>query len=173
VDPFVGEIRVFGFEFAPDGWATCDGRLLPIGQNTALFSIIGTIYGGDGRTNFALPNLQGRAPMFWGTGPGLTEHYVGEAGGEGDVTLLGSELPVHQHALRASGARGQLRAPDTTHALASSQLALYKQPRAAKPQPLAPEAVGESGGSQPHNNMMPFLAVNFCIALQGIFPPRY
>lgn len=172
MDPFVGEIRLFGCDFTPSGWAPCDGRLLPIVQNTALFSLIGTIYGGDGRSTFALPDLQGRAPMFWGQGPGLQERLAGEVRGEREVTLLESELPAHQHSLLASGRPADRRAPDPAHALAASKPSVYKQPRGAKLQPLALEAVGPSGGGQPHDNMMPFLPLNFCIALQGVYPPR-
>jgi microcystin-dependent protein len=172
-DPFVAEIRIFGFNFPPKGWATCDGQLMPISQNTALFSLLGTVYGGDGKSNFGLPNLQGSAPMFWGQAPGLSNHDLGEAAGEPFVTLLDSEMPVHQHSLMASSDPGDLSAPDPSRSLARSQPFIYKQPGgAASPQPLALQAVGISGGSQPHNNMMPFLTLNFCIALQGIFPPR-
>jgi microcystin-dependent protein len=173
VDPFVGEIRIFGFNFAPTGWATCDGQLLPISQNTALFSLIGTIYGGDGKSTFALPNLQGRAPMFWGAGLGLAQREVGEVGGVAEVTLSGSEMPGHQHALLASGDTAVVAAPGPTRTLARSKPLIYKQRKgAAAPQALASEAIGPSGGSQPHNNLMPFLTLNFCIALQGIYPPR-
>jgi microcystin-dependent protein len=172
-DPFVAEIRFFGFAFAPKGWAFCNGQLLPISQNTALFSLLGTMYGGDGKSTFALPNLQGSGPMFWGQGPGLSLHDEGEAAGSSTVTLLDSELPSHQHALRANSAQGDLPTPGQTRSLARSSPFIYKTPAgAASPQPLSPTAVGIAGGGQPHNNMMPFLTLNFCIALQGIFPPR-
>ena len=140
-DPFVAEIRIFGFNFAPKGWATCDGQLLPISQNTALFSLLGTFFG--------------------------------EPGGAPNVTLLTTEIPFHQHALQASVDPGDLAAPSNTRSLARSQPFIYKQPAgAAAPQALADAAVGLSGGGLPHNNMMPSLTLNFCIAMQGIFPPR-
>jgi microcystin-dependent protein len=172
-DQFVAEIRIFACNFPPVGWALCNGQLLPISQNTALFSLIGTYYGGDGKSTFALPDLQASAPMFWGQGPGLTDHVLGEAGGTPYVTLLESEMPVHAHGLMANSAAGDLPNPAPNHSLARSSPFIYKQPSgAAAAQPLAPNAVATAGGSQPHNNMMPFLTLNFCIALQGIFPPR-
>ena len=172
-DPFVAEIRIFGFTFAPKGWAFCNGQLLPLSQNTALFSLLGTTYGGDGKSNFALPNLQGSAAMFWGQGPGLSEHFEGEAAGEPNVSLLDTEMPSHQHALMANSAPGDLPTPGPTISLARSSPFIYKTPAgAAAPQPLSPSAVGISGGGLPHNNMMPYLTLNFCIALQGVYPPR-
>jgi microcystin-dependent protein len=172
-DPFVAEIRIVGFNFAPRGWAMCNGQLLPISQNTALFSILGTFYGGDGKSTFALPNIQDSAPMHPGQGPGLSQHSLGESAGQAFVTLLESEMPVHTHALRASSDPGDLGAPDTNRSLARSQPDIYKQPAgAAALQPMSPNAVGLTGGSLPHNNLMPFLALNFVIALQGVFPPR-
>src|SRR5687767_4486752 len=172
-DPFLAEIRVVGFNFAPAGWATCDGQLLPISQNTALFSLLGTMYGGDGKSTFALPNLQGNAPMFWGQGPGLSYRVEGEMSGTPYVTLLQSETPAHTHNLMASSDPADLGAPAPDRSLARSQPDIYKQPAGASPiQPLAPQAVNVAGGSQPHNNMMPYLTLNFCIALQGVFPPR-
>jgi microcystin-dependent protein len=172
-EPFVAEIRIWACNFPPRGWSLCDGQLLPISQNTALFSLLGTTYGGDGRSTFALPNLQGSAPMFWGQGPGLSQHDLGEASGEETVSLIEAEMPSHQHALMASSDPGDLPAPSPARSLARSQPFIYKQPAgAAAPQAMAPEAVGMTGGSQPHNNLMPYLTLNFCIALQGIFPPR-
>jgi microcystin-dependent protein len=170
-DPFVAEIRIFGFNFPPTGWAFCNGQLLPISQNTALFSLLGTFYGGDGKSTFALPNLQGSAPIHQGQGPGLSEYVIGEPGGSDTVTLTESETPVHNHNLMASSDPGDLPAPAPDRSLARSQPFIYKQPPALT-EGLAPQAVGVSGGSQPHNNMMPFLTLNFCIALQGVFPPR-
>ena len=170
--PFVAEIRIFGFNFPPTGWAFCNGQLLPISQNTALFSLLGTFYGGDGKSTFALPNLQGSAPMHQGQGQGLSERFLGEVGGSQSVTLLDSEMPFHTHALMASSDPADLGAPAPNRSLARSQPNIYKQPANANPQPLAPQAVGVTGGSLPHNNMMPYLTVNFCIALQGVFPPR-
>jgi microcystin-dependent protein len=170
--PFVAEIRIFGFNFPPTGWAFCNGQLLPISQNTALFSLLGTFYGGDGKSTFGLPNLQGSAPIHQGQGQGLSEYFLGEPGGTDFVTLLDSEMPFHTHALMASPDPADLGAPAPNRSLARSQPNIYKQPANANPQPLAPQAVGVTGGSLPHNNMMPFLTLNFCIALQGIFPPR-
>jgi microcystin-dependent protein len=172
-EPFVAEIRIFGFNFPPRGWAFCNGQLLPISQNTALFSLLGTTYGGNGQTTFALPNLQGSAAMGPGQGPGLSSHALGESGGTSFVTLLESEIPVHDHGLLASPDPADLGSPGPARALARSQPNVYKQPAGAStPQPLAPQAVGVAGGSQPHNNLMPYLTLNFSIALQGVFPPR-
>jgi microcystin-dependent protein len=172
-DQFVAEIRVFACNFAPVGWALCNGQLMPISQNTALFSLLGTYYGGDGKSTFALPDLQASAPMFWGQGPGLTDRVLGETSGVPYVSLLESEMPVHAHTLMAAPDPGDLPAPGPSNSLARSQPFIYKQPAGAAPaQPLSPSAVGVAGGSQPHNNMMPFLTINFCIALQGIYPPR-
>jgi microcystin-dependent protein len=172
-EPFVAEIRIFGFNFPPRGWASCNGQLLPISQNTALFSLLGTFYGGDGKSTFALPNLQGSAPIATGQGPGLSERVIGEQSGAAFVTLLESEIPVHDHGLLASSDPAELAAPSPNRSLARSQPSVYKQPAGASPpQPLAPQAVGVTGGSQPHNNLMPYLTLNFCIALQGVFPSR-
>jgi microcystin-dependent protein len=171
--PFVAEIRIWACNFPPSGWAFCNGQLMPISQNTALFSLIGTFYGGDGKSNFALPNLQASAPMFWGQGPGLSERFLGETAGAPYVTLLDTEMPVHAHSLMASPDPGDLPAPAPDRSLARSQPYLYKQPAGAAPaQPLSLNAVAPSGGSQPHNNLMPYLTLNVCIALQGIFPSR-
>ncbi len=171
-DPFVAEIRMFPFNFAPKGWAWCDGQILPLSQNTALFSLLGTTYGGDGSTNFALPNLQGSAPMHPGQGPGLSLRSLGESGGTDTVTLLASEIPVHQHKLRASFDPGDLFAPGPTASLASSTGAAAYQPSTAGAVQMAPQAAATAGSSQPHNNLMPYLTVYFSIALQGVFPPR-
>jgi microcystin-dependent protein len=171
-DQFVAEIRILPFNFAPTGWAFCDGQLLPISQNTALFSLLGTFYGGDGKSTFALPNLQGNSPMHHGQGPGLSLHDLGENGGSPTVTLLESEVPAHAHGLRASPDDGDLKAPTASRSLARSIGGSAYQTSAAGVQPMAPEALAPAGGDQPHNNMQPYLTVNFCIALQGIFPPR-
>lgn len=172
-DPFVAEIRIFGFQFAPKGWAFCNGQLLPISQNTALFSLLGTMYGGDGKSTFGLPDMQGNAPMFFGQGQGLTERFEGEMSGVETITLLDSEMPFHQHALQANTAPADLPAPAATRSLARSAPFIYKAPAgAAAPQPMAPQAVSPAGGGLPHNNMMPYLTLNFCIALQGVFPAR-
>jgi microcystin-dependent protein len=170
-DPFVAEIRIFPFNFAPKGWAFCDGQILPLSQNTALFSLLGTTYGGDGKSNFALPNMQGNAPMHPGQGPGLSLHDLGETGGSDTVSLLESEIPAHSHTVGAQNvplgsvvtgggntfthpANGNLFDTGTTLVAMSDNM-------------LAP-----AGGDQPHNNMQPYLTLNFCIALQGVFPPR-
>ncbi len=171
-DPFVAEIRIFPFNFAPKGWAFCNGQLLPISQNTALFSLLGTTYGGDGKSNFALPNLQGSAPMHPGQGPGLSLRDLGETGGSETVTLLNSEMPVHTHALRASVEQGDNRAPSPALSLAVSIGAFAYVAGSPPPSHMAPQALSPAGGSLPHNNMQPYLTVNFCIALQGVFPPR-
>jgi microcystin-dependent protein len=170
-DPFVAEIRIFPFNFAPKGWAWCDGQLMPISQNTALFSLLGTTYGGDGKSNFALPDLQGRAPMHPGQGPGLSLHDLGETGGSETVTLLESEIPAHSHALRANNTLGDTPVP-AGHTLARATYNLYQQTVNANLVSMAPEALPPAGGDQPHNNLMPYLTFYFNIALQGVVPPR-
>jgi microcystin-dependent protein len=172
-DPFVAEIRIFPFNFAPKGWAFCAGQLLPISQNTALFSLIGTYYGGDGKSTFALPDMQGNAPMFWGQGQGLSLRDLGEMSGEEFITLLTTEMAQHTHALQAGTDPADQQVPDPTRAIGRSQPFVYKAPSGAnQPQPMAFQAVAPAGGSLPHNNMQPYLTLNFCIALQGVFPPR-
>jgi microcystin-dependent protein len=171
-DPFVAEIRIFGFNFAPKGWAFCDGQLMPISQNTALFSLLGTTYGGDGKSTFALPNLQGNAPMHWGQGPGLSLHDLGETGGSETVSLLESEIPAHAHAVRAAIDPAELNAPSPARSLARSTSGFAYQSSAAGLVEMAPAALAPAGGDQPHNNLMPYLTLNFCIALQGVYPPR-
>jgi microcystin-dependent protein len=170
-DPFVAEIRIFPFNFAPKGWAFCNGQLLPLSQNTALFSLLGTTYGGDGRSTFALPNLQGSAPMHPGQGPGLSPHDLGEQGGSDTVTLLQSELPAHSHALNASNGPANLQAPGSDRVLGRANVNTYLD-NPANPVAMAPQALSAAGGSLPHNNLMPYLTLNFNIALQGVFPPR-
>ena len=172
-EPFVAEIRIFGFNFAPKGWAVCNGQLMPISQNTALFSLLGTTYGGDGRSTFALPNLQGSAPMGWGQGPGLSDRVLGETGGSNAITLLDSEVVVHSHTLSAqAGAANQNDPTGKYFGTVFGGGALYHAPGGAAPTTMAPQALAPSGGSLPHNNLQPYLTLNFCIALQGVFPPR-
>ena len=168
-DPFVAEIRIFPFNFAPQGWAWCDGQLLPLSQNTALFSLLGTTYGGNGKSNFALPDLQGRAPMHPGQGPGLSLHDLGERGGSDTVTLLESEIPSHRHGLRAD----VLDLADTNVANPAASFGLSTGGTLYQPATnttLSANALAPAGGDQPHNNMMPYLTFYFCIALQGIYP---
>jgi microcystin-dependent protein len=169
-DPFVAEIRIFPFNFAPKGWAWCDGQLLPLSQNTALFSLLGTTYGGDGKSNFALPDLQGRAPMHPGQGPGLSLHDLGETGGSETVSLLESEIPAHSHALTCSQADGISQTPAGELLATGINISQYHTPGALTM--LSPSALAPAGGDQPHNNLQPYLTFYFCIALQGVFPPR-
>ena len=170
-DPFVAEIRMFPFNFAPKGWAWCDGQLLPLSQNTALFSLLGTTYGGDGKSNFALPDLQGRAPMHPGQGPGLSLHDLGETGGSETVTLLASEMPSHSHTVRASNEAANDNLPAPATAITSSSRGNVYSTSPANTT-MSPQSLAPAGGDQPHNNMMPYLTVYFNIALQGVFPPR-
>jgi microcystin-dependent protein len=171
-DPFVAEIRVFPFNFAPKGWAFCDGQLMPLSQNTALFSLLGTVYGGNGKSNFALPDLQGRAPMHPGQGQGLSLHDLGETGGSETVTLLQTEMPFHTHAANASLGSADLQSPAPANVLAEADGPVYKVNPFGAAQTMSPQALTPAGGDLPHNNLMPYLTLNFCIALQGIFPPR-
>ena len=178
-DPFVAEIRIFGFNFAPTGWAQCNGQLLPISQNTALFSLLGTFYGGDGKSTFALPDLQGSVPTNQGQGSGLQEWFVGQMEGSDTVTLLVSEMPLHNHLLAATTTVG------TTNVATNNQLGKGQsgnpvsgvtQARvysANAPQtPMQFQGISIAGSSLPHNNLMPYLVLNYCIAMQGVFPPR-
>ncbi len=170
-DPFVAEIRIFPFNFAPKGWAFCDGQLMPISQNTALFALLGTVYGGDGKSTFALPDLQGRAVMHPGQGQGLSLRDQGEISGSEAVTLLQSEMPAHNHAMQGATqdpALAKAVNPEASWALSQGG-GIYQTTSNAQ---LAPDAVGLSGGNAPHNNMQPYLTLNFNIALQGVFPPR-
>jgi len=172
-DPFVAEIRILPFNFAPTGWAWCNGQLLPLSQNTALFSLLGTTYGGNGQSTFALPDLQGRAPMHPGQGPGLSLHDLGETGGSETVTLLESEIPSHPHTLRANTDIADLQVPSPARSIARSQNAnAYKAPAGQPVVQLSPQALSPAGGDQPHNNLMPYQTCYFNIALQGVFPPR-
>ncbi|HSF98720.1 MAG TPA: tail fiber protein [Ornithinibacter sp.] len=172
-DPFVAEIRLFPFNFPPKGWAFCNGQLLPISQNTALFSLLGTTYGGDGKSTFALPDLQGRVPVNDGQGPGLSVRDLGEQGGSDTVTLLQSEIPAHTHVPAASAAAALSRSPSAELFANESGGVNSYAPLSGNPQALlAGAACGPAGGSLPHNNLAPYLVVNFCIALQGVFPQR-
>lgn len=167
-DPFIAEIRMFAGNFAPRGWAFCNGQILPIVQNTALFSLLGTTYGGDGRSTFALPNLQGRAPLHPGQGPGLTSRLLGETGGSTSVTLTIDQMPAHRHSAQVTAQQATDTTPHTDELVlpAFAGFKAYGSPRDMLNLP------DQSGGDQPHNNLQPYLAVNFIIALQGIFPPR-
>jgi microcystin-dependent protein len=171
-EPFIGEIRMVGFNFAPRGWALCNGQLLPIASNEALFSLLGTIYGGDGRTTFGLPNLQGRVPMHQGAGAGLTPRVIGETAGQEAVTLLESQLPAHTHKARASSLKGNTNSPvgRVWSKDAGVQSATYTS--SAADADMGPSAIASAGGGAPHDNMPPYLVVNFVIALQGIYPAR-
>lgn len=173
MDPFVAEIRIFPFNFAPKGWAFCDGQLLPLSQNTALFALLGTTYGGDGKSTFALPNIQGSAAMHPGQGPGLSLRDLGEMGGSESVTLLVSEIPAHTHAMNANTSPATITVPgaDTSFARSGGG-AFYKQTPFGATANLAFQALPPAGGSLPHNNLQPYLTLNYCIALQGVFPPR-
>jgi microcystin-dependent protein len=172
-DAFLAEIRVFGFNFAPTGWAHCNGQLLPLSQNTALFSLLGTMYGGDGRSTFALPDLQSRAPVHPGQGPGLSPYQEAQMEGVETVTLLQSETPVHTHRLQARDNSGDLQAPAPGRALAASVGgSIYQDGVASNLANKAQQSLSVVGSNLPHNNWPPVLALNFCIALQGIFPQR-
>lgn len=173
MNPFVAEIRIFAGNFAPTGWALCQGQLLPISQNTALFSLIGTFYGGNGKSNFALPNFQDTAPINQGQGPGLSERFIGEQSGTQSVALIQSEIPAHSHQLRATTTAANLTDPTNSVWAASAEgrtpPPLYSTTQNST---MGPFALSVSGADFPHNNMHPFLTLNFIIALQGVFPSR-
>jgi microcystin-dependent protein len=172
-DQFISEIRIFAGNFAPSGWAFCNGQLMPISQNTALFSLLGTTYGGDGRSTFALPDLQGTAPLQAGQGPGLTLRGLGEIGGQQTVTLLESEIPAHSHGVRCDGSGGGVSSPanNTWGAGGRGRPPAYT-PTSVNNVSMSPLGTSVTGSGLPHNNMPPFLALTFIIALQGIFPQR-
>jgi microcystin-dependent protein len=171
-DPFVAEIRIFGFNFAPTGWAQCNGQLLPISQNTALFSLLGTTYGGNGKSTFALPDMQGNAPMHPGQGQGLSLRDLGEMSGVENVTLLVSEIPIHTHTLMAAGSDPAESNDATNNVMARSKNGNAYSTTLNPVTQMSPQALSPAGGSLPHNNMQPYLTLNFCIAMQGVFPPR-
>ena len=172
--PFVAEIRMFAGNFAPTGWALCDGQIMPISQNTALFALLGTYYGGDGKASFGLPNLQGSAVMSQGSGSGLSPRFLGESVGESSLTLIASEMPMHSHAIQAyTDDPAASQVPDPTQVLGYAQgLTPYLNNITGNPTQLNPGALGMFGSGAPHNNMQPYLGVTFMIALQGVFPPR-
>ena len=174
-EPFLAEIRMVGFNFAPRGWATCDGQILPINQNQSLYSLLGTTYGGDGRINFALPDLRGRTPIHFGTAiPNPTNHVLGQKGGEEAVTLTAAQMPGHSHTLNASGSDATQAGP--TDALLAKSTASGGQVYSGTSDPqnttLGTSAITNAGSSQGHDNMQPCLTLNFCVALQGLFPSR-
>jgi microcystin-dependent protein len=179
MDPFVAEIRIFPFNFAPKGWAFCDGQVLPISQNTALFSLLGTTYGGDGKSTFQLPNLQGNAPMFYGQGPGLSLYDIGEMGGSPTVTLIDTQLASHNHGVNATTVQGTSNDP-SNNLLCEGHWTVqgnngpleYYSAATNPPVQMGFNTIGLTGNSFPHNNLMPYLTLNFCIALQGVYPPR-
>jgi len=175
MDPFVAEIRIFTGNFAPTGWALCNGQLMPISQNTALFSLLGTFYGGDGKSTFALPNLQGSAPLGAGQGAGLSDRFLGEQSGVPSVTLIQTDMPAHAHSVRCTDAAADSTSPaGNVWAVSGSRRATINQHTASTAQNtlMNPLALSVSGSSLPHNNMPPYLVLNFIIALQGVFPPR-
>ncbi len=171
-EPFIGEIRMFGGNFPPRGWQFCQGQLLSIAQNTALFSILGTTYGGNGQTTFALPDLRGRYPMQPGQGPGLSPRTLGEQGGSETVTLISTQMPAHNHSLNVSSQQGEAETPVGTVLAADNNAQILNYRASPIDGTMNPAAIGVAGGSQPHNNMSPFLCVNFIIAMEGIYPSR-
>jgi len=170
MDPFVAEIRMFPYTFSPKAWAFCDGQLLPISQNTALFALLGTYYGGDGKSTFALPDLQGRVPVAAGQGQGLSERFLGEASGSETVTLLESEMPAHSHTFMANNGPANSRAASGNVFARTVGGFQYQAPGPIVQ--MSANSLAPTGGDQPHNNLMPYLVVQFCIALQGVFPQR-
>jgi microcystin-dependent protein len=173
-DPFVAEIRIFPFFFAPKGWAFCDGQLLPISQNTALFSLLGTTYGGDGKSTFALPDMQGNVAVHTGgaqPGPGLSFYDLGQTGGSETVSLLESEIPAHTHTMMAATTAANSKSP-AGNVLSRASGNVYMPPAGNPLVSMSDQALAPAGGDQPHNNMQPYLTLNYCLAMQGVFPPR-
>lgn len=171
-EPFVGEIRMFAGNFAPRSWAFCDGQLLAVSQNDALFSLFGTIYGGDGRTTFGLPDMRGRLPMHAGTGPGLSQRRLGAKTGQENVTLTSNQLPSHNHNMTANSAAGDSSTPSGSFAKDATSSNLYINALTSTTTSMNPNMVKDTGGSRAHTNLMPFLCVNFIVALFGIYPSR-
>ncbi|HLF26216.1 MAG TPA: tail fiber protein [Anaerolineae bacterium] len=169
--PYIGEIRMFGGNFAPAGWAFCDGQLMPIAENDALFTLIGTTYGGDGQTTFALPDLRGRIPIHQGTGGGLTPRTLGESGGVETVTLTVNQSPAHAHTFVGTASTASAANPANALVAAPSTIDLYR-PATAPNSNLAANALGATGGSQPHDNLQPYQCISFIISLFGIFPTQ-
>jgi microcystin-dependent protein len=173
--PILAQISIFGFNFAPRGWAFCNGQILAISQNTALFSLLGTTYGGNGQTNFALPNLQGCSPVSAGQAPGLSNYLLGQSGGDPNIQLTAAQMPAHNHVAAANSGDGSLPAPTNNIWAgpgADRDLYWYSPYSLGSTVQMAANALSAAGGGQPHNNYMPYLAVNYCIALQGVFPSR-
>lgn len=172
-EPFIAEIRMFGFNYAPRGWAQCNGQIMQIAQNSALFSLIGTTYGGNGTTTFGLPNLQGRAALHWGQGPGLSSRSIGQTGGTANVTLSQAQIPQHTHAVNASANNADQASPTNnawaTGVVGRGNVNLYSSTTDST---MNPAALSPAGGNQPHDNMPPYLVMNFCMAIQGIYPSR-
>lgn len=171
-EPFLGQITIVGFNFAPRGWALCDGQLLPIAQNTALFSLLGTTFGGDGRTTFALPDLRSRVPLQPGSGPGLPFYTWGEKGGAEEVTLSLAQLPNHGHPVYAHNGPGDTFTPENTTWANDATQSIPTYSTTTPNQMMSSNAIGTTGGSQPHTNIQPYLAMYYCIAMQGIYPSR-
>lgn len=170
-EPFLAEVRIVGFNFAPRGWAFCDGQILPINQNQSLYSLLGTTYGGDGRTSFALPDMRGRTPIHVGASNG-TDHRLGQKSGEETHTLAVNEMPSHDHGLKASSELADTPIPTGNLLASSAPNEIYSAFASSQQAQLANGTVVNAGGGQAHNNMMPYLTINFCIALQGLFPSR-
>jgi microcystin-dependent protein len=171
-DPFLAEIRILACNFPPKGWASCDGQLIPISQNTALFSLLGTTYGGDGKSTFALPNMQGNAPMQQGQSTTGTFYDLGQTGGSETVTLLQGEMPSHNHAIQGNINPANLATPSPARSLARTSPGQSYTATLTNISPFASNAIQLNGGGTAHNNLMPYLTLNFCIAMQGIFPQR-
>ena len=171
-DPYVGEIRIFAGNFAPINWATCNGQILAISQNAALYSLVGTNFGGNGVSNFGLPNMAGSAPLAAGSGAGLSQYFVGEQSGSSGVTLLQTEMPAHNHSLMAVGQDPNSATAQGNELARSSNVTAYLPLGSSNPTPMSVQAISSTGGSQSHNNLQPYLALTFIIALRGVFPQR-